>query len=444
MKLTFSNSRLLLGLLGVAGVSALSGCASSAKDSVAPPPISAVKLQGRVHGGQQPVSGAVIQLYAANLNANFTGSSTPLIASTVTTDANGAFDITGTYTCQPGDLLYIVGTGGNPGVSGTHNNSALTLMTGLGPCSTVLGTNRFIFINELTTVATAWALSPFMESTTQLDVASNNVTGLQQAFATINKLVDTTTGNLAGPLLPAGATLPVNEINTLADILAVCVNTVDSGSSFSPQCTNLSADIYPSSPPTDTATAALEIARSPQLGLALWNTPDANSPYQPTLGAAPTSWTIAINYIGGGLSAPKGIAVDYSGNVWIANSGSNSVTELDNTGKALSPANGFTAGAMSSPVALAVDLNNSIWVANSGNSTVTKLANSGVTGQAYTGGGLNLPKSIAVDPQDNIWVANYGNSSVTQLTNAGVPVSGPLGYTVGGISQPVAIAIDPY
>ena len=37
----------------------------------------------------------------------------------------------------------------------------------------------------------------------------------------------------------------------------------------------------------------------------------------------------AVNITGGttGLSAPDGIAVDAAGNVWVANSGNNSVTE---------------------------------------------------------------------------------------------------------------------
>ena len=430
-------------LLGLVALIALGGCAEGGKFAGNTPAALVTTMQGRVHGGQQPVSGATIQLYKANLTGA-TIAATPLITSTVTTDGAGGFTISGTYTCQASDLLYITATGGNPGVSGALNNSALAMMAGLGPCSTVLGTNRFISINELTTVATAWALSPFMTRPTQLSVAADNVMGLTQAFATVNKLVDTNTGMVGGPALVAGATLPVSEINTLADILAACVNTVDSGTAQSSQCSNIFTTISPGNSPTDIISAAIYLARQPKTAVSLYSMATPSSPFQPTLTAAPTSWTIAINYTGGGLSTPKGLAVDFSGNVWIANSGNNSVTELSNTGAALSGPTGFTAGAMNAPVAVAIDLSNNVWVANSGNSTVTELNNAGTTGHVFTGGGLSVPRSIAIDTFNNVWIANYGNSSVTQLSNSGAAVSGPLGYTGGGIAQPTAIAISPY
>jgi hypothetical protein len=443
MMIRRNRTQLIVSLLALTAGAGLSGCAMSARDVVSAPATVQAMLQGRVHGGQQPVTGSTIQLYKANLTTaySYSGGSTPLIASTITTDSTGSFTITGAYTCQPGDLLYITATGGNPGVSGTQNNSALTMMAGLGPCASVLGTNRYIFINELTTVASVWSLGRFISSITAVNAAPTNILGITQAFATIDKIVNTATGTLAGPALPTGATLPLSEINTLADILAVCINSVNSGSTQSTQCTNVFAPIY--SGLTDTVSAAIYLAHSPATGLSLYSMANAAAPFQPTLSAAPTAWTIAINYVGGGLNVPRGIAVDFSGNIWVANSGNNSVTELSNTGAAISGAAGFTAGAIRSPVALAIDLNNNVWIANSGNSTVTELSNSGATGTAFSGGGLNVPSSIAIDASNNVWVTNLGNSSVTELSNSGTPVSSSAGFTGGGISKPGAIAIDP-
>ncbi len=438
--------RSIVALLGVASACVLTGCGTSSIEKASAPVATQVTFQGRVHGGQQAVTGSTIQLYKANLNAAsaYYGTSTPLISGSVTSDSNGNFSITSQYTCQAGDLLYLTATGGNPGISGTQNNSALAMMAGLGDCSTVLGTNRFVLVNELTTIATAWALAPFMQTVGAVDVVSTNVTGLKQAFAAIDKLVNTATGTVGGPALPTGATLPVNEMNTLADILAVCINTVNSNSTTqSTQCTNIFSATGSYAPPTDTIGLAIYLAHNHAAGLSLYSMATANAPFQPTLSAAPTDWTIAINYLGGGLSAPKGIAVDYNGNVWVANSGGNSVTELSNSGAAISGTSGFNAGAMSAPVALAVDLNNNIWVANSGNSTITQLTNSGSAGTPFLGGGLNVPKSIAIDANNNVWVANYGNSSVSQFTNSGTALSPVTGYTGAGISQPSAIAIDP-
>ena len=61
------------------------------------------------------------------------GSAARVLGSTTTT-SGGKFSLTAYQTCEPTDFVYLVATGGNPGVAGTQNNSALALMTGLGTC----------------------------------------------------------------------------------------------------------------------------------------------------------------------------------------------------------------------------------------------------------------------------------------------------------------------
>src|ERR1700756_3837028 len=58
--------------------------------------VAGAQLHGRVHGGQQPVVGATVQLYAAG-TAGYGSSATPLLTSAVTTDPTGSFSITGDY-----------------------------------------------------------------------------------------------------------------------------------------------------------------------------------------------------------------------------------------------------------------------------------------------------------------------------------------------------------
>ena len=96
-------------------------------------------------------------------------------------------------------------------------------MVGLGTCG---GTdlNNFINVNELTTVASVWALAPFMTGIANIGSSSTNAAGLANAFAAINELVNTANGTIPGPALPTGATLPTTEINTLGDILEQCIN----------------------------------------------------------------------------------------------------------------------------------------------------------------------------------------------------------------------------
>lgn len=84
-------------------------------------------LHGSVHGGQQPVTGATIQLYSAGLTG-YGSAATSLIpisaqvpfsgpGTGALTDGNGGFQISGDYTCPSAtSQVYITSTGGNPGL----------------------------------------------------------------------------------------------------------------------------------------------------------------------------------------------------------------------------------------------------------------------------------------------------------------------------------------
>jgi hypothetical protein len=78
-------------------------------------------LSGAVHGGQQPVAGATIQLYAVG-SAGDGSASTPLLTTTQLTNSNGQFNL-GPYTC-PSALtdIYLTATGGNPGLQSGQTN----------------------------------------------------------------------------------------------------------------------------------------------------------------------------------------------------------------------------------------------------------------------------------------------------------------------------------
>jgi DNA-binding beta-propeller fold protein YncE len=148
--------------------------------------------------------------------------------------------------------------------------------------------------------------------------------------------------------------------------------------------------------------------------------------------------TIGITYASGGLSGPKGVAVDGGGNVWVANSTGNSVTKLDNTGAALSTATGFT-GSMSAPSAIAIDASGNAWVTNTGGSTISALTPAGSTlnGSPFTVG--TAPNSLAFDALGYLWVANSGSNSVSELSAAG----GSVQTISSGASAPGAVAVSP-
>ena len=80
----------------------------------------------------------------------------------------------------------------------------------------------------------------------------------------------------------------------------------------------------------------------------------------------------------GGINHPQGIAVDGAGNVWVANYRAPYLTELSGTtgsspGTTISPANGYGADAqLLEAYAIAADASGNLWVTNFGSNTLTK------------------------------------------------------------------------
>ena len=444
-------SRLASGfatVISLASALTLTGCGVTSATLVAPivPVTAAAGAQGIFMGGQQPVGNINIQVYAINTSA-YGGASTPLLTPGATrTTASGNFNLP-SFTCPSvSSQLYIVGTGGQPITNVTNNN--LALMAALGPCSNV-GAN-FIDVNELTTVATVYAFSGFMTGISNVGAPASNSTGVANAAATVNKLVNTSNGQLATPggagpvVLPANATIPVTLLNTLGDIMEQCVNS--SGGSASDTTDGLTngtgcGKLFYLTPnslgayPTDTITAMLNLAQHPTVNVAKLNDLRSASPaFVPSLSvnSPPPAWTIGISYTGG-LNAPSALAVDTAGSVWIANKAGNSVVKLAPTGAVTST----LTNTLSAPAGIAIDNTGSAWVTNSAANTVSKINSAGTSATAYTSG-LSTPVGIAVDSTNQIWVTNTGNNTVSAFTNAGVAVAPP--FSGGGLSGPVSVA----
>jgi hypothetical protein len=440
--------QIAVGAVCLCVTAALSGCGTNAITSAtqitstaaAPVTVTAKALQGTVMGGQQPVAGVTIHLYQAGVTGY--GSAATALGAPSSTNAQGNFNLS-SYTCTAGSQVYLLATGGQP-ITGITNNN-LALMVGLGTCGGTYLSN-FINVNELTTVATVWALGPFMTGPTNIGTSATNIAGLTNAFAAINEIVTTSNGTTPGPTLPTGATVPTTEINTIADILEQCINSGGGVAGDGSSCGNLfnlAANATGTVYPTDTITAAMNIAQNPGRNVANLNKLRSASPvFQPALdvNSPPNAWTIAITYTAGGtLSSPSSIATDTSGNVWVTNAGNSSVTKLDTTGALVF---NTTAGGLNSPNAIAIDGGGSAWVTNAGNSTVTKLNAAGTSGSTYSSNGLNAPKSIVVDGNGDIWITNGGNNSVSAFTSGGVPLTGSP-FSGAGVTTPVSVASTP-
>jgi len=311
-------------------------------------------MKGSVHGGNQPVAGATVKLYAAGQSQmsgspnNGPGSDATLLATTTTSNDGGAnfaftkapfvqgqvYPNTGsTYSCNSAgfdSLLYVISTGGNTtgNAQTPTNNSAAVFIAPVGYCSAVTASSR-VFISEVTTAAMALAVGQFINPQTE-SVGNDGIgaayTALGNAFKAVNNLVDPNTGNavtfnyLNGANTPGGVNVTnitvrvtpnTAKLNTIADILSACVNQpVASGSS----CSTLFASAVPplaarTSQPTatfpaatDTLQAALYMAINPTNTTtanrtALYNLiPASGSPYQPTITSVPTDWTVGVTF----------------------------------------------------------------------------------------------------------------------------------------------------
>jgi hypothetical protein len=289
--LTFAGLTILSG-----SVALLSGCSAKGTVGNTSSTLSSFAVRGVVRGGQQPITGASIQLYAAG-TAGDASAATPLLEIPAQTDSFGDFQISSEYICpSPTAEVYLTASSGNPGLPSGANNTAIVMMAALGQCGS-LSASTFVTVNEVTTVGSLAALYPYASSISQLGSGTGDAAQFATAFALVNEYVNTATGATPGPALPGGADASSLQINALADILATCVNSSGGVAGDGSLCGNLFALVTPQggTAPIDILGATLDILNNPsQNAAALFNLIDPNAPFQPFMSAAPTSWALSV------------------------------------------------------------------------------------------------------------------------------------------------------
>ncbi len=478
-RLTLPAGTILLGCAVLAGCGSAPTSAAATSTTTTTP----LTVSGHVKSGLVPVSGSTVRLYVAGSTGNASAARSLLsIPATgvdyVTTDTAGAFGFSGDFQCASTDQVYVVATGGNPGLAAGTNNSALVMVDAIGSCSNLAAANYTILVNEVTTVAAAWALAPFITSATALGASSTNSTGLANAFLNAQLLADPTLGTSPGSALLSNETIEAAKVNALANALALCVNAPSA-------CASLFAAATPSggAQPSDTLVAALSIVKHPAQNVAaVYAAANAAPVFSAALTRAPHDWTMSLTVSGAGLNSPTQLAVDTLGDVWVANY-VNSISAVSPQGKPLSPAattgvansGGFANGVLTEIYGLAVDTNNNVWATyeespyhngtfgsvvslngqTSGNTLGSVIANkttSGGNGSNYFyDNSIDYPESLASDSNGNILIGSYANGAATIYTSAGVPalsgyVNGSPVYATGlgsGYAAfPVAISGD--
>ncbi len=442
--------RLCSLLAATAGLALLTGCGMGSQsgplDTLTP------QIVGVVRGGQNPVSFGHIALFATT-SAAPTGSAAPgtlygnnlTPIATTTSDTNGNFSFTSGFACPAGQQAYLVSTGGNPGLTATTDNSAIFLVAALGPCSG-LGAVGIVTVNEVTTVAAAYALGGFApaggagmtESAITggtalpgITTSSTNVQGLSDGFANAANIVSINTGN-AYTTSPTGGVVPQSMIHALADILQSCVN---SAAPSSAACSALFAAAQPpvtgSVKPVNVWQAALDIAAYPGNNAAtLFGLISPQPAFPESLTVAPNDWTVAVSYTYGTsvLVSGLGLGIDAFDSVYIT--GSTAATSPNGTDLiAISPQGSLISSSLMSATAttnnirwIAFDKSGDAYMANGNDDSIYKFVPTTAGTSAAYGGTLTKLSyasasvttnnyALAVDQLGDVWVDSYKKST---------------------------------
>lgn len=173
------------------------------------------------------------------------------------------------------------------------------------------------------------------------------------------------------------------------------------------------------------------------------------------------------------LNFPTGLAVDGSGNIIIADKDNSRVRKVSPAGIITTIAgigissyfgdNGPATGAiLNGPSAVAIDATGNIFIADQNNNVIRKINTSGIitrfAGNASSGfsgdmgpataSQLSFPSGVAVDPGGNVYIADYANSRIRKVSTSGIisTIAGKntSGYSGDGGAATAAELYHPY
>jgi sugar lactone lactonase YvrE len=178
------------------------------------------------------------------------------------------------------------------------------------------------------------------------------------------------------------------------------------------------------------------------------------------------------------LNDPTGVAIDASGNIYIADRGNNRIRKVDPAGNIITyagtgaPSFGGDSGpafgaTINSANGIAVDIAGNVYIADYNNNRIRKINTSGIIttiagngvagfggdGMAATNAQLNQPSGVAVDVAGNVYIADLTNQRIRKVNASGIistiagngvsGFAGDGGAAIGAtLHQPTGIAVD--
>ncbi len=156
----------------------------------------------------------------------------------------------------------------------------------------------------------------------------------------------------------------------------------------------------------------------------------------------------------GEFNGPKGIAVDSSGYVYVADTANARIQKFTSAGAFVTKwgTPGSNVAQFLAPTDVAVDASGTVWVvdADATNARVQRFDSNGTTSTAMWGvygtgnGQFKAPSGITVDSAGNVYVADKANHRVQKFTGSGVFLAkwGAWGPDDGDFNDPMGIEVD--
>lgn len=393
-------------------------------------PAEGALLRGVVQTGgtvaATPIPGVPITLYEA------TGGR-PLVVDQTATGPEGTFQLRSARVSSESVFFVVASLAGG-----------VELVSALGP---VLPSQ--VTVNELTTVATAYAFAQFYRT----GEISGDAAALRTAAAMTENLVELGGGGSSEVLLTspnADESNSLRSTRSLANLLASC--TADPA--VAAQFLSLATD--PRLPaPTRTPQALANLARNPGENVsALYALTTNRVSYLPALESEPAAWTVTVKVNDSGddhylIGGAGNLLFDDHGNAWISDNvvqgtpfSSRFLVVLQPNGKPAAGAAGTprspitTGGLLGGGYGIALDSKGRVWVGNFGwgpvtnclyyptnapdcNGSLSLFTSDGlpISGPLGIQGGPVRAQGMAVDAAGNLWITSFGNDSVYVFLN---------------------------